>query len=157
MKRPAAALCLALLTLTLADCGRIRDSRLNPFNWFGHSRASTATAELAPGEAADGRQLISQVTALEVTHMPTGALVRATGLPPTQGWWKAQLVADNHGFPVDGVMTYRFLVFQPPQDEAVSTPQSREISAAAYISTVKLADVTKIVVQGESNSRESGR
>ncbi|MBS0565176.1 MAG: hypothetical protein JSR87_12110 [Proteobacteria bacterium] len=157
MKRPAAALCLALMTLTLADCGRIRDSRLNPFNWFGHSRASQATATLAPGEAADGRQLMPQVTGLEVTHMPEGAIVRATGLPPTQGWWKAALVAENHGLPLDGVMTYRFLVFQPPGQEDVSTPQSREISAAAYISTVRLADVTRIVVLGETNSRESRR
>lgn len=157
MKRPVAALCLVLTTMALADCGRLRDSRINPFNWFGHSRATAATAALAPGEAADGRQLISQVTALEVTHMPTGAIVRATGLPPTQGWWKAELVADNHAIPVDGVMTYRFLVFQPEDITDTSTPQSREISAAAYISTVKLAEVTRIVVQGETNSRESGR
>jgi len=157
MKRPVAALCLVLVTLSLADCGRIRDSRLNPFNWFGRAQATATTTTLAPNEAADGRQLIREVTDLTLEKMPTGVIVRATGLPPTQGWWEAELVAENHGLPVEGVVTYRFLVYQPPGATAVSTPQSRAITAAAYISIPRLAEITKIVVQAESNSRETRR
>lgn len=157
MKRPVAALCLVLVTLSLADCGRIRDSRLNPFNWFGRSHAAATTATLNPNEAADGRQLIREVTDLTLEPMPTGVIVRATGLPPTQGWWKAELVVENHGLPVDGVISYRFLVFQPPGATPASTTQSRVITAAAFLSNPKLAETTKIVVQGEANSRETRR
>ena len=162
MNRPAinrlvATMLLVAMSLTLADCGRIRDSRLNPFNWFGHSRAAATAAATLPGEASDGRQLIQQVTSLDVEQVTGGAIIRAAGLPPTQGWWKADLVADNRGRPVDGVLTYRFLVFQPAGQAAVSTPQSRELTAAVFMSDNKLAEVTKIVVQGETNNRSTGR
>lgn len=145
------------LPLVAAGCGKMRDSRLNPFNWFGRSRRNETKTTLAPNEAADGRQLIAEVTHLEVVKNPTGAIVQAAGLPPTQGWWKAELVADNYGEPVDGVLTYRFLVFQPAGAADVSTPQSRELTAAKFISNTRLAAITKIVVQGEKNSMSSGR
>ena len=158
MNRPIAALTVLALTLSLADCGRIRDSRLNPFNWFGHSRDAVSASAVLPGEAADGRQLVREVTALAVEQSQGGAIIRAAGLPPTQGWWKAELVAENRGRPDEnGVLTYRFLVFQPLDATPVSTPQSRELTAAVFVSDIKLADVTKIVVQGETNSRTSGR
>ena len=77
---------------------------------------------------------------------------------PTQGWWKAELVSDNRSRPDEnGVLTYRFLVFQPLGATPVSTPQSRELTAAIFVSDIRLADVTQIVVQGETNSRTSGR
>jgi len=157
LKRSLATLALVALVLPLADCGRIRDSKINPFNWFGHSRAAASAAATTGGEAADGRQLIPQLTGMAVEKILGGAIVRATGLPPTQGWWKAALVADNHGRPVDGVLTYRFLVFQPQQDTRVSTPQSREITAAAYVSDPRLAETTKIVIEGGDKSLTSKR
>ena len=163
MTRPSARLPVALmtalaLTTVLADCGRIRDSRLNPFNWFGGSQAETAQSTTTPGEISDGRQLVAQVTTLEVTRTNYGAIVRATGLPPTQGWWKAELKAANGGQPDEkGVITYRFLVFQPPKATAVSTPQSRELTAAAFLSNTKLDAITRIVVEGASNSRSANR
>ncbi|MFZ1661316.1 MAG: hypothetical protein WAT77_05105 [Paracoccaceae bacterium] len=157
-KLPVAVMTALVLTMTLADCAKVRDSRLNPFNWFGRSRAAQTQTVLAPNEAADGRQLIQQVTALEVTKTNYGAIVQAKGLPPTQGWWKAELKADNRGKPDEnGVVTYRFLVFQPPGPTPVSTVQSRELTAAAFLSTVDLDSISQIVVQGELNSRSSGR
>ena len=82
----------------------MRDSKLNPFNWFGHSQEAPAVPqETASGIANDPRQLVAQVTTLDVAETAGGAIVRANGLPPTQGWWKAELVAENHGEPVDKV------------------------------------------------------
>lgn len=150
MKRPVAALCLVVLTLSLANCS----SRLNPFNWFG---PSTPSVETAPPESTDGRMLIQQVTALSTERAPTGIIVRATGLPPTQGWWKAGLVAENSGVPVDGVMSYRFVVYMPETPQQAVTVQSREITVAAHISNTVAADVHKIVVKGSANSRETSR
>ena len=157
IKRSIAAFTLVAMTLTLADCGRIRESRFNPFNWFGHSRATAQAAATTPTEKSDGRQLIPQVTTLNVEKVQGGAIIRAAGLPPTQGWWDAELVAENRGRPTDGVLTYRFLVFQPTDATRVSTPQSRELTVATFMSDIKLADVIKIIVQGESNSLTSKR
>ncbi|OYX45573.1 MAG: hypothetical protein B7Z02_01035 [Rhodobacterales bacterium 32-67-9] len=150
---------MLIVTLVLAGCGRVRESRLNPFNWFGRSVESTQTvAEAAvPGRPDDGRILVAQVTDMEVARQPGGAIIRATGLPPTQGWWNTDLVVENGGEPVDGVLTYRFVIAEPLAANRVSTPQSRELTAATYISDIKLAGVSRIVVLGAENSRSSRR
>lgn len=150
---------LLILALVLAGCGRIRESRLNPFNWFGRSQATAVVASKSavPGRPGDPRVLVADVTDMEVARQPGGAIVRATGLPPTQGWWDAALVAENNGEPVDGVLTYRFVVDQPHGGARISTPQSREVTAAAWLSDVKLANVSQIVVLGAANSRSSRR
>lgn len=150
---------LLILALVLAGCGRIRESRLNPFNWFGRSQeVAVSTAEpVVPGRPDDPRVLVAEVTDMDVARQPGGAIVRANGLPPTQGWWDAALVAENNGEPVDGVLTYRFVVDQPHGRARVSTPQSREVTAAAWLSDIKLANVTQIIVLGAQNSRSSRR
>ena len=149
---------LAALTAALfvSACGGTSSSRLNPFHWF--RRAPQATDTLAPkgGYAAalqDNRVLVDQVTTLKIERMPGGAIVRASGLPQTQGWWDGELVAENDGEPDDkGVMTYRFVVAAPREPTAVSTPVSREITVAAYLSDLKLARLRRITVVGARNS-----
>ncbi|MEZ5779513.1 MAG: hypothetical protein R3E44_14250 [Paracoccaceae bacterium] len=153
MKLPVTALLIA--ALSLGGCGKIRDSRFNPFNWFGRSQSSNVV--VVQGVPVDGRLLVDQVTEMEVARQPGGAIVRATGLPPTQGWWDAALVAENNGQPVDGVLTYRFVLSEPLGQTRVSTPRSREVTAAVYVSDIKLAEVRQIVVLGTQNSRSSRR
>ncbi len=150
---------LLIITLVLAGCGRVRESRLNPFNWFGRSTETTQTVAegVVPGRPDDGRILVAQVTELEVARQPGGAIIRASGLPPTQGWWNTDLIAENNGEPVDGVLTYRFVIAEPLTATRVSTPQSRELTAATFISDIKLANVRQIVVLGAENSRSSRR
>ena len=158
MNRRTALLITLALPVGLASCGRIRDSKLNPFNWFGRSRRETTTTTIKPNEAADGRQLIAEVTELKVEQAHGGAIIRASGLPPTQGWWKAELVSETRGrADENGVVTYRFLVYQPLADTRTSTPQSRVLTAAVFLSDQRLEAVTKIIVQGEGNSLSSGR
>ena len=89
MRTPIAALLVA--TIAVTGCARVRDSKLNPFNWFGKSKSEQVqVVEAVPG---DPRPLVQQVTALEVARQPGGAIIHATGLPPTQGWWEAALPA----------------------------------------------------------------
>ncbi len=153
MRRPIAALLVA--TIAVTGCSRIRDSKLNPFNWFGKSRSEPVM--VVDGVAQDPRPLVSQVTALEIARQPGGAILRAAGLPPTQGWWDATLLPVNDGIAENGVLTYRFVVEQPLEPSRTSTPQSRELTAAVYLSDIRLQDVSKIVVQGASNSRTVSR
>ncbi|HQY43712.1 MAG TPA: hypothetical protein PK450_05975 [Paracoccaceae bacterium] len=158
MHRRTVVLATFALPLALTGCGRIRESRLNPLNWFGRARRNRTAATLSPIEAADGRLLIREVTELQVEKSQGGAIIRAAGLPPTQGWWKAELVSETRGRPdEDGVLTYRFLVYQPLGQTRVSTPQSRRLTAAVFLSDIKLEAITRIVVQGETNSLSSNR
>lgn len=157
--RPAPVALSLALAVALAGCGQ---SKLNPWNWFKHEEVMTlAPKDGYPDVKKDPRELIAQVTALEVKQTQGGAIVAATGLTPTQGWWGAKLLAENDGKPVEGVMTYRFVVAWPdpgsPAANRVSTPQSREVTAAAFIPNVRLAEVTKVVVIGAETQRSISR
>lgn len=142
-----------LLVLALAGCGGMRDSKLNPFNWFGRSQPAEKVA--LPEKPADGRALVEDVLSMAVEPVPTGAIVRATGRTPTQGWWNAELVP----LPVteEGVLVIEFRLFPPVEDTDVNTPRSREVTAAVSLSNIKLENVRQIVVQGATNARVARR
>lgn len=142
------------VTLTISACGRVADSRLNPFNWFGRDRSETV--EVAPEAATrDGRQFVAQVTELAVDPTPGGAIVRAVGVPPTQGFWDAELVRVQTQDPSQVV--YEFRVVPPLQRRAVGTVGSREIIAGASLSNIALQGVRSITVVGQSNRRSVRR
>jgi hypothetical protein len=144
---------MLVLCATLAGCGGLRESRLNPFNWFKKSEARETV--VLPVDAADPRPLVDQVLTLSVEPIPGGAIVRARGLTPTQGWWEAELVPR----PLDenGTLIYDFRILPPITRTDVNTPQSREVDVAIYISDFKLEAVREIVVQGSGNSRVARR
>jgi len=146
-------LTVLVLVLALAGCGGFRDSRLNPFNWFGRSQPAEKVA--LPDAPADPRALVAEVLTMTVEPIPTGAIVRATGRTPTQGWWDAELVAQ----PVteDGVLVLDFRIFPPVDPTDVNTPRSREVTAAISLSNIKLEEVRQIIVQGAANARAAGR
>jgi hypothetical protein len=139
-------------TLALGACSTVSNSRLNPFNWFGGSQEVAVV--LAPDTPADPRLLVQQVTDMTLERMPGGIIIRATGLPPTQGFWDAELVAR----PVtDGTLIYDFRVFPPIGGTAVSTARSREVTVATHMNDIKLEGINQITVQGETNARTSRR
>lgn len=141
------------LAVALAGCGKVRDSKLNPFNWFKKSQPRETI--VLPKEQADGRPLVETVLSMQVEPIPGGAIVRARGLPPTQGWWDAELVARD--LDDKGVLVYEFRLLPPAGNADVSTQVSREIDVAIYISDVKLQNVREIVVQGATNARSARR
>jgi hypothetical protein len=152
MKRPLLAALTAVMLLQA--CGGGFSSRLNPFNWFKRS-APTEVILVETGQTADLRPLVDRVISLNIDSYPGGAIVRATGLPPSQGWWDAELVAR----PVDenGVLVYDFHVFPPRTPTSAGIQQSREIAVAADLSTSELANVSQIVVQGANDARSARR
>lgn len=137
----------------LAGCGRLRDSRLNPRNWFGRSEPRETI--VLPAERKDPRPLVDAVLSLTVEPIPGGAIVRARGQTPTQGWWQAELVP----LPIDdkGVLVYEFRLLPPLDRTDVNTPQSRQVDVAIYISNIRLERVREIVVQGATNARSARR
>ena len=143
---------IAILALTaMTACGGF-SSRLNPFNWFKRSAPVEVVSTEAP---ADPRPLVANVLSMKFESYPGGAIVRATGLPPTQGFWDAELVAQ----PLDekGTLVLEFHVFPPAGAAGVVNQQSREITVAYNLSDIKLQQVNQIVVQGASNARASSR
>ncbi len=151
MKLPIIA--VLVVATTLGGCARIAQSRLNPLNWFGPSTPAVVTTLYVPPE--ENRPLIAQVTQVKVEPYPGGAIVRATGLPPTDGYWNAELVAQ----PVDdqGRLVFEFRIFPPLEVVSIGTPYTRQINVAAAVSTIKLQGVSSIVVQGQSNALSSRR
>ena len=146
-------LAMLIVATALSGCARISQSRLNPFNWFGQARpAPVTTLYTLPEET---RALVTQVLTLKIEPYPGGAIVRATGLPPTQGYWEAELVAQPVG--EDGKLIYEFRIFPPITTAAAGTPYSRQVVVAASVTDIKLAGVSEIVVQGESNALSARR
>jgi len=150
MRLPLLAALTAVMLLTA--CGAIRDSRLNPRNWFGRSEPAQVVLVEA---AADPRPLVDQVLTLVVEPYPGGAIIRATGLPPTQGYWEAEL--EPLAVDENGVLVYEFRVFPPIIDRRVGTQVSREVTVATSLSDIKLQGITQIIVQGAQNARASRR
>lgn len=153
MRLPLTLVLIAATTLTA--CGVWRESRINPKNWFGRSQEVQVAAPADDGLDAKGRSLVASVTGMTVEPYPGGAIIRATGLPPSQGWWDAELVA----LPVDdkGVLVVEFRVFPPVKAWPEGTPVSRQITAALALSDIRLEPVRTIVVQGATNARSSRR
>ena len=150
---PARQILALSLCVSLAGCGGLRDSRLNPLNWFGRSEVRETI--ILPEKAADPRPLVAEVLTMSVEPMPGGAIVRATGRTPTQGWWQAELVPQP--LTEGGALVYEFRLLPPITQTDVNTPQSREVTVAQYISDIKLEAVREIVVQGAGNARASRR
>ena len=150
---PARQIALVSLCLLLIGCGGFRDSRLNPFNWFGRSEPRETI--VLPAAAEDKRPLVEAVLTMAVEPIPGGAIIRATGQTPTQGWWKADLVPQP--LTEDGVLVFEFRLLPPITNTDVNTPQSREVTVGLYMSDIKLEAVREIVVQGATNARTARR
>ncbi len=133
-----------------ASCGRIADSRLNPFNWFGRDRPAAVTTV----EVVDPRPLVADVISVRVDRTPEGAVLTAVGLPARQGYWDAALVpvaADA------GVLAYQFRVMPPPGPTRVSTQPSREVTVGRFLSPTDLRGIRQIQVMGARTARSVSR
>jgi len=155
MKAPLTLLLVA--TLAVSACGGLRESRLNPRNWFGSS-TEDARPELGPSsDVIDGRPLVPAVTAMTIESTSSGAIVRAEAVMPSAGWWDAQLLPENYGRPVGGVLTFRFVAAAPVTPAPGPTEATRTITAVVALTQAQLDTASEIVVVGETNSRRSRR
>lgn len=166
---------LLVSTLVLTGCATVRDSRVNPFNWFGTARSETLTpseantnplipkrsglfaSARAKAAVYDGRPF-DQITNLTIEKVPGGALIRATGLAERQGIYAVRLTPANPDeLPVDGVLTYRLEGVRPDRNTPVGTEPTREVTAARKVTDFMLAGVRTIRVEGQRNALTSRR
>lgn len=164
---------LLVASMGLGACGVVRDSALNPTNWFGRSASvpveEASTNPLIPagqGGLFAGRRApnelyigtpFDEIVDLTVERIPGGAIVRATGLAARQGTYSVQLTPENEDeLPVNGVLTYR-LEGVAPTNTAVGTPPTREVTAARKLTSQELRGVRSIRVEGLRNARVARR
>ncbi|MEM9967842.1 MAG: hypothetical protein AAF755_07060 [Pseudomonadota bacterium] len=164
-------LIVASSCLVLTACASVRDSRINPFNWFGRAQSETlvetqeTTNPLIPrrsGLFARARaeqdvyqgRAFEQVTDLKIDRTPSGAIIRATGLAARQGIYEVQLTpANDDEIPVDGVLTYRLEGVRPERNTPIGSPPTREVTAARWLTTNQLQGVRSIRVEGLLNAQ----
>lgn len=168
MKKSLSVLLLSALVLT--SCGGIRESRLNPFNWFGRStsepvavdgevnpliprRRAVSIFRRAEDETYRG-SLVGEVTELLVERRPGGAVIRATGVTDRQGPFELRLVkvdAESN----ESVLTYEFRALQVPGPSG--SELSRTYTAALWLTDQDLGTIREIRVKGLRNVRSSRR
>lgn len=164
--------------LALTACGTIRDSRVNPLNWFGKGQTTAAPLEQKAstnpllqntkkrGIFAKAReknalyrgQPIDQVTNLVIERVPGGAVIRATGLTAAQGVYDLQLTpANKDNTPVNGVLTYRLEGIRPAKPQPVGSTHTRTVVVAQALTDQELQGVVTIHVQAARNVQTSSR
>ena len=163
MRKPLSALLIS--TLVLSGCGAIRDSAVNPFNWFGNARSEPVASEnanpLIPSKSGFslkrraqkyGGQAVHTITTLKVERAAGGAIVRVNAVAQTQGSYEVFLTNDTDGEPVDGVLTYTLKALTPSRITAQGSTASREITAATFVTDKTLRDVRRVRVVGATNA-----
>ena len=152
---PIRLITILSLFLGLSACA----SNLNPLNWFSNGTPDTVVLEPDGGWAStsDPRALVAEVTELKVMRNPNGAVIQAVGLPPRQGYWDAELVAENDGRPIDGVLTFTFRIQEPETPTRAGTPWSRRVFVGQFIANADLEGVRAIRVVGATNAMTARR
>jgi hypothetical protein len=168
INKPISVMVLSALVLT--SCGTVRDSRLNPFNWFGRAQ-STPVAEtseeinpLIPRRRASiFRQTrdesyqgwaVQQVSDLRIERRPGGAIITAVGTPDYQGAFEVKLVKVDAESDAT-TLTYEFAALQP--NARTGTLASRQVTAAVWLTDNELAGIRTIRVKAERNVMSSRR
>ncbi|QDY69193.1 hypothetical protein [Qingshengfaniella alkalisoli] len=144
---------LLVTAIALAGC-----SALNPRNWFDRQEVVTLAPEggYVP-VAVDGRPLVDQVATVNVERTPGGVIVRATGVPPTQEYWDAELVQIETPDLPASTIRYEFRLRGPIGPANVGSVPSREIEVGKFISNPDLAGVSTITVTGARNAVSRSR
>ncbi len=166
---------LIALTALLGACG-LRDSRVNPINWFGRDRAEPVAVAAAPDEInplipTQGGLFnssrpeielylgtpVATITELNVDRVPGGAIIRATGVDNVQGLYEVQLTPEDENGAIDGVLGYRLEARRPENARAGGAEATRRVTAAVAVTDQELSDVHTIRVSGLENARSSRR
>ncbi len=163
---------LTVSAVLLSSCATVRDSRVNPFNWFGSARSQPVAVQ-SDGAAVnplipDRRrnllttrrpvgpyqgQPIAEVSELLVERRPGGAIIRASGVADSAGPFDVRLIplADE-----PGTLAYMLGALQAPGPRTTSA-WARTVTAAVWLTDQELAGISAIRVVGRSNQMVTAR
>ena len=144
LRAPLALMCV----LALAGC----DTRFNPLNWFGGDREQRVSVDPSVvNQAVDPRPLVTEITQLSVEQTTSGAIVRATGITPSQGFFEADLVPVERS---GSALVYEFRAASPVDAGA---PGIQNIVAGISLSVGELQGIRSITVIAATNRRSVSR
>lgn len=144
------ALVVLSLILSLSSCG----SRLNPLNWFGGEREQRIHVDPDGTRAeavVDGRVLVTEITQLSVEQSNSGAIIRATGVTPAQGYFDAELVQVER---TENALVFEFRAASP---NGFATPGLQQIVAGTALTVGGLQGIRTITVIAQTNRRSVTR
>lgn len=133
---------LLALALALAACTPSGD----PFGLLGGGD------DAPPPES---RPAIERVESVALVPTSDGAVLTATGVAATQGYWDGVLVPVADGDPA--TLAYVFRAAAPDGPSAVSTPRSREVAVALDFDAADLAGIRQVTVTGATNALTARR
>ncbi|ETX27329.1 hypothetical protein [Roseivivax isoporae] len=163
---------LLVATLAVASCGTVRDSRLNPFNWFGRAQSqpvaanASATNPLLPQRSptaslfrrsqpdAYAGQPVAQLREMALERRPGGAILRVEGVADRVGPFDVRLTPDESADPT--VLSFTLNALQRPGPRNAG-PNARAVTAAVWLSDNDLAGVRSVSVRGRDNALVSRR
>lgn len=161
---------LLVSATVLTACGAVRDSAINPVNWFGRSASVPVAQEASSNPLIPQRSGLfssrraqvetyaglpfEEVIDLQIERVPGGAVIRVTGRAARQGIYAVQLTPANaEELPVDGVLTYRLEGVRPGFATPAGAAPTREVTAARKLTDQDLRGVNSIRVEGQLNAR----
>ncbi|MFY0595772.1 MAG: hypothetical protein JXQ85_05015 [Cognatishimia sp.] len=162
---------LLVSSIALTSCGRVAESRLNPFNWFGRAEKVDVPQEKVNPLIPQKRQSIFErrgadeypgtvvltINDVKIERVSGGAIIRVLGTAQTQGAFETRLTPENdEELPVDGVLTYRLEAIQPTGFRQ-GPERSREINIARFRTTQDLNGVRTIRIVGQNNAMQVRR
>ncbi|GGG75640.1 hypothetical protein GCM10011415_25270 [Salipiger pallidus] len=164
---------LVLAGSVVAGCATVRESRVNPMNWFGRSAPVPASVEqgsagpvntLIPArrqsivwgrEEVYGGQPIETIDELLIERRPGGAIIRATGIADRAGPFDVRLVEDEAAS-TGGIKAYRMLALQSAGPRSTG-PRARMVTVADWLTDQELFGVSQIRVSGRANALAASR
>jgi len=161
---------LVVAGLTLSACGSVRDSRLNPVNWFGQSRSESVEREaktnaLIPERRALSRKrdeapapgpLVQRITALTVDRTAGGAVIRAEGVTAAGGAFDVGMLPIEAGQD-DATLSFELRARLPARTTPGAPEAARKVIAATSVTNQQLQGVRSIRVMGLENMRSTRR
>lgn len=162
-------LALLVVTMTVTACGTVRESRLNPFNWFGRSTSvavEPSESEVnpliprrnmilsAPERSYQGTP-VETVTELFIRRVPGGAIIEVTGVMRSAGSFDVRLTRVDSAQP--DRLVYSMRALQPRTTAGVGSDHSRTVTAALTLTDQELAGIRAIEVRAQRNVRTTRR
>jgi len=140
------------LCLILAGCSGLRESRVNPLNWFGRDAAASTPveADALPQVTQERRPLISEILSVRLEAVDGGALLRVTARTDRQGYYELELVPNATATRFD-TLVYDLRGVPPRASTPVGSPRSREVTVALELTAREVAQVKRIQVNGARN------
>ncbi len=160
---------LTVSAVLLSSCSTVRNSRVNPFNWFGRSQSQPVSVQtdgsaanpLIPATRRNGLlglgttkpegpylgQPIAEVSELLIERRAGGAIIRTTGVADRVGPFDVRLVPLPDA---PGTLSYTFSALQTPGPRNTS-PWARTVTAAIWLTDQELAGIQTIRVVGRTN------